>query len=344
MAASTAMRNPVRLSPRAARVRILRARIARIIRSRGLLRRAMPVLLVGAIVSCSGDSPVALHADSANLFWAVRLDIPAATIAVGGTQQLVATPVSPSGAPLEGLPMPAFRSSDETKVTVSPDGVLTAVAVTPGTTVIASLTVDGLTNVDTTTVVVTPTSAVVQSFSLDGAAPYTVVRGSAKLITPSIMDDHGQALLGLAVKYVSLDTIIASIQQQPGSVYLTGKAPGKVRVAASMTGYGVTKVDTIEYTVTNPTSLFITCIGMVRFPGQQPFLPTGPYFLKTNGTVSFSNGMAISNSITFDDVPGAPDDITLGLPGTPTVRQFTTAGAYRFTDAYGNTGLVVVQD
>jgi hypothetical protein len=28
----------------------------------------------------------------------------------------------------------------------------------------------------------------------------------------------------------------------------------------------------------------------------------------------------------------------------PTVVQFPTAGAYRFTDAYGSVGLVVVQD
>jgi hypothetical protein len=331
MAASIAMRNPSS-SP------------ARALSSFTTLCAAG--LLFG-VSACSGDSPVALETDSATLYWALHTDIPAATVALGGTQQLTATPVYPSGGAIAGLAAPSFRSADSSKVKVTTGGLVTGVALTPGTAIIASLTVNGVTNVDTTLVAVTATSAVVTDFVLDGSAPYTVTSGSSKFIMPSVRDNHGVPLFGLAVKYRSLDTITAAIQPQTGAAVLSGMLAGKVLVIATTTSYGVTVTDTIEYRVVNPTSITINCVGSATpFPGAPTYFPTGPYLIQTGGSINFSNASGAAQSITFTtglaNVPGG--NIASLSPGPPVTRTFPTAGSYRFVDAYGNAGLVVAQD
>ncbi|HVG45002.1 MAG TPA: Ig-like domain-containing protein [Longimicrobium sp.] len=79
------------------------------------------------------------------------------SVQVGGTLQLTATPRDQNGAAMAGLPVAAYSSSDATKATVSPSGLVTGVAA--GTaTITATLAAGGATRTATASITVTTTA------------------------------------------------------------------------------------------------------------------------------------------------------------------------------------------
>src|SRR5437867_1016649 len=68
-------------------------------------------------------------AEPGELYWMLELNTHAVTMSTTApydTLSLTATPRNYQGAPLAGLPVPQYTSSDPTRVTVSPEGVLKA--------------------------------------------------------------------------------------------------------------------------------------------------------------------------------------------------------------------------
>jgi hypothetical protein len=310
--------------------------------------RQRPAGIVGGIVAaaaftfalagCSGDSPVALRQNS--VFWAVKTDVEAASIVLGGTQQLTATPLDPTGAPIPELPAPTFVSLDPAHVTVSSTGLVTGVAVTPGVSVVASLKVNGVTNTDTTVIAVTPTTSVLGTFRIDTTGPFFIDKGSTKFVMPIVNDDHGIRLANQPVKYTSLNPLLATVQGGAGSLVITANAVGQVRIAATTTAYGVTKVDTVAYTIRYPLSLSVTCLPLA----QQPFLPAPPFIIGTGGTVTLRNGTSSPLTITFtgDTTNVSPASTTLSFGGSVTFH-FPVAGVYNFLTSTGlSAGILVI--
>lgn len=102
------------------------------------------------VVTGGGGAPV---------FTSLSLVPQAPSVPVGGTVQLVVTPLDQNGAPMTGLPAPVFAVADATVATVSVTGLVTG-AGTGSTTITASVTAGGTTHSATATISVGPVAAV----------------------------------------------------------------------------------------------------------------------------------------------------------------------------------------
>jgi len=127
---------------------------------RGLLLRlsALCALLIGGghLVGCGGGGAGDLGGPSQQTFESLQITPTTATMAVGGNYPVSAIPVDVQGSHLAGMPAATFTSSDPSKATVTPAGMVTAVG--EGTaTITASVTYDGVTH--TADCVVTITAA-----------------------------------------------------------------------------------------------------------------------------------------------------------------------------------------
>ena len=89
----------------------------------------------------------------APVFTSLTLTPASASVAVGGTVQLTATPRDQNGAPMAGLPAATFTTSDPARATVSAAGLVTGVADGPAT-ITAEITAGGVTRRATSAVTV----------------------------------------------------------------------------------------------------------------------------------------------------------------------------------------------
>ena len=110
--------------------------------------------LVVFALGCGGDGGGGTPPPAA-VFTTLSLTPLTATIPVGGTVQLTATPRDQNDAAMSGIPAASFSTSDASRASVSQSGLVTAVAA--GTaTITASLTAQGQTRSASTAVTVTP--------------------------------------------------------------------------------------------------------------------------------------------------------------------------------------------
>lgn len=307
----------------------------------------MMVCAFGA--GCSGDRVVEINeADLSTFYWKLALDIHATTVAVGGTQMVVARPRTVAGDTISGLPAPVFTSQDSTKVTVDQSGVITGITETSGTAVIATLTAQGITHADTTIVAVTAESHVLASFEI----AYTpgderIGQGDYRPLTVVALDDHGDPLDGLSVQLQVLTP--ATLTESAGELAFYATQVGIGRIAVQTTSYGVTMADTMEYQVGYPST------GTVQAQAADPdtTLAFGPHtvVIAVNGTVTWYNFANGPINVTFDnDVENVEGgNIETLEPGdfdpADNTRQFLAAGTYHYTNTMnGQTGQVVVVD
>jgi hypothetical protein len=264
-------------------------------------------------------------------------------------------PLNYQGDTLTMMPAPTYLSLDTSKVTVTQDGLVTAVKPsTSSVLVVASLMVDGITNADTIPVIVTRGAHTFGSLSLRARVPDStkVGYGASKSLSVTTKDGDGQPLSGLAIKYQSLDPLIATITGT--QVYTAAK--GVARIVATSTSYGVTLADTTHIVVTNPMTQTFTFNSPASVAaGSPPFTSSGYGIIGSGGTVTWLNlGVTPSTSVTFLDgadslalpVPGslgaAGGNITTLTPFSRQSRVFIKPGRIRFQDAAGDTGSFVV--
>jgi len=297
--------------------------------------------MVAVLAACSGESPVSLTDDVSKVVWSLNMDIGATTIVVDGTQQLAAMPRTIDGVAIND-PLPiTYTSTDTTSVTVSPAGLVTGRAITfTPTLVVASTVAGGVTLADTTLVMVTAQSHTFKTLSIQ-PGPFDSTRvgvGSSTFLNLTATDSNDVPLFDLAVKYQSSNPAIA--QYEFGSI--RGYSRGDVKIIATSTSYGVTRADTVVYTVTNPTSAEVRILGR-NTGGVTPFSPLVA-IIGAGGRIVFFNVGAQTNSITFDNGRG---NITGGdIPSIPRfVRQqrtFPVAGTYTYKDSIGFSGTIIV--
>jgi hypothetical protein len=304
--------------------------------------RSLTVWLVTAMVlaGCGSLEPVSPYSpttDPAALFMALTLDHKAINLAVVEAYkelQITATPRDANGAAISGLPAPTFRSSDTTRVWVTPDGLLQARKSGKNIKVIAELVADGnIRHADTATVNVTASTTlpVLDRLSIESLGgttewpllPTQSIEGQILFaysnrtfqpgLTVKALDATGGLIPGLALEYESLDPEIATVNPTTGSVKTYEL--GEVRVVVRTTAYGVSKADTMAVTVTLPV-----IHGVLIQPGADNGAPTVDpkgVVVRPGGYVFWVNRTADSVSVVFDDPASAEqiEDICAGIGG-----------------------------
>lgn len=301
---------------------------------------------IASIVGCRGDSATAVNADGAHVFWSLANSPGAAALAVGGTLQIVATPLYPTGDSIPGLPTASFTSLDPSRVTVSSTGLVTGVAVTNNpVAVVSTLTSNGITNTDTTMVAVTATRSPVASILIQPAFAGTLSGDTLNeayqafdFVFTTVLDSMGNPVSGVAVKVTVLDPSIANLFDGE----LIAQAVGSTKIVASTNAYGISVADTVILVIGNPMSASFnicpTC-SQLSLPTLSPKVAV----IGAGGTVMWSGAQTtlIFNN-NASDIPGGSGTLNVPAPPNSLTLTFPTPGKYHFTLGTGDTATVAV--
>jgi hypothetical protein len=299
----------------------------------GLLRRGalLALLLAGTVLACGGDDPVTAPApttDGAQLYWALALDhraITLSTVAPYDTLRLAATPRNAGGGTLPVSSSVTFTSSDPATVRVDPDGLVHAVSPGAGALVVAALQHGGVTRTDTAVVNVT---AEAQPPVLAQLTLEPVPADSAKIaaftsapLSVVAADTAGQPIPGLAVACTSSNPLPPIAVLDPGCQFVFALHPGQLQIVASATAYGVTKVDTLRFTIG---------YQLVNAVTMRPRTPTlGTATIGVGGIVQWVNLTGQPVDVTFDDSTNVAEDPSCAC-GAGNIASFGVADTTDF--------------
>src|SRR6266516_1475390 len=174
----------------------------------------------------SGTSAITVQVPVAS----VSVSPTAATILVGGTQQLTATPLDADGNPLSGRTV-TWVSSNTAVATVSASGLVTGVA--PGSATITA-TSEGKSGTATITVNPPPVATVTVS-----PASASIRVGSTVQLTATLKDANGNVLTGRTVTWTSSNTKAATVN---ASGLVTALATGSATITATSEGKSGTSI------------------------------------------------------------------------------------------------------
>ena len=146
-----------------------------------------------------------------------------ATVSVGGTQQLTATPLDANGNPLSGRTV-TWTPDASGVATVSASGLVSAVAAGSAT---ITATSEGKSGSSAVTVPVPVASVAVSP------APATVAKGSTVQLSATLSDASGNPLTGRTVTWTSSAPGIATVD---GTGLVTGVAAGSATITATSEG------------------------------------------------------------------------------------------------------------
>jgi hypothetical protein len=329
--------------------------------------------LVAAAGSCAPDSTAPAPApDTSQLFWAVALDQHAVTLSVvppWDTLRLHATARGSSGTVLANAPAPHFASTDVEHVQVDGAGVLHAIKPGANIVVVAVDTVDDIVHADTAWVTVTdvasPPVLAALIFPAMDSAKFALggnfFGDSPGPLTAQALDTAGTPIAGVAVHYASSDPRVATIDPRTGIPTL--KQVGHVTFTATATAYGVTRSDTLPFTVGMPILLPVNLQVSVGGGGDTVVTVSSPVTIGVGGDIAWMNTTSVPLEVTFDDpTSAARDEVLCENFGDPfcdsgnvdafayrtgddlyfRLRQFRVPGTYHY-HIRGVTGTIIVQ-
>jgi plastocyanin len=191
---------------------------------------------------------------------------------------------------------------------------------------------------------VTAQAAVLKSLQIDTSLGAKVSLGGQSFIFINALDENSLPLSGLAISVRSLDPDIVQVYNF-GLVALQAGTIGQARIVASTTSYGVTKADTVLYSVQFATNSFVYLFE--QMPGQGVVASPSVVALGVGGSINWSNSSSGTLAITFDNnkenVQGG--DIAAIPPFSGSSRTFTAAGTYNYHITPGGaTGQVIVHE
>jgi plastocyanin len=294
------------------------------------LKRYLTIILIGTMAGCGGGGAAYSTGTGggdgtpAASFASLNLSPASGTVTVGGSFQLTATPMDPTGIALTGLPASTFQSSDPAKATVNANGLVTGVAA-GSVTITATLTNAGTTRTATTNLTVTQ-PAPAQSFTSLAVTPEvgTVAVGGTLALTATPRDQNGAAMAGLPAAAWSLsDPAKAGISAGT----LTGIAPGALTVTASVTAGGVTRTASASVTVTQPATPTAPTSAVVQ--GIEDAFSPSAVTIATGGTVTWTM-LDEEHDVTWSGAAPAGGGIPRMDKGSSATRSFATAGTYSY--------------
>jgi hypothetical protein len=357
---------------------ITRCRRARWLPALGCVAAVLALVMSG----CAGDAAVAPSpsVNDPQMYWALALDhhaVTLSTVAPYDTIRLTATPRTVDGTPLADLPVPTFTSLDLDRALVSAEGLVRVIKSGSQIPVVATLTVGNLRHADTVLInvtdVATPPVLAALSIHPDSGDSAKTATGASKSIVARARTADDTVIAGLSVYYASLDPTVATIDRATG--FLQPVRPGHVNVVATATAYGVTKADTLPFTIGYPvTGLFINITAQRTASGQTVggFSPAR-LVIGPGGTVLILNSSGMVTDMTFADPTNVMQaDLYCGPPWTfiwpyacgsgnveafarepgdqfggtaVRARSFPVPGTYTYhSTIFGTTGTIVVVD
>ena len=156
-----------------------------------------------------------------------------ASLVVGATQQLAATPKDASGNALTGRTT-SWTSSASTIASISAAGLVTAVA--PGSATMTA-TIDGVTGTAAVTVTPVPVASVTLS-----PTTISVVAGASITLTAETRDASGTALPGRSISWSTSAPAVATVS---ATGVVTGVAAGSATITATSEGKSATATVTV---------------------------------------------------------------------------------------------------
>ena len=323
-----------------------------------------PPSLLGALLcmSCGGDvvapfQPVTGGAAD-GLYWALTLDHHAATfstVAPYDTIRLTATARDGHGTPLAAAGPVTYRSSDPERVQVTSDGQVRALQTGQSILVTAELQIAGVTHVDRVMIDITddpapprlahlsihpdPPNSTTLALTGDGTSLF--IGGDGSAYSPPVYwfpvtatDTGGKAIANLNIACTVSDPAAALFFCGPGAWAIVPLKPGAgaITMMASVTAYGVTKGDTVAFTVTMP--LF----GVVKIRPHAVDLAGGTALLAEpadltvtpGGTVIWVNLSGQPVDIVFDDPTNVVDHGPVSCTNSTTVDSGGIGNIARF--------------
>ncbi len=265
-------------------------------------------MLALTVAACATDTPYAPPpvTDPTKLYWSLTLNHRAvllSTVAPYDTIRLVATPRTIKGVPIAGLPAPTFTSLDLQNVQVSTTGLVHAIGTGTQFTVVVSMSVGNDTHADTAIINVTDTTPppVLSRFTIHpGSGDSAKTAADIEVSIPGVgIDPVGDTIQNLSIYYATADSNVANISR---AGVLTPNRPGHVTVYATTTAYGITKVDTLPYTIGYSIFAGIQIAAEPNAAGKTVGVFTPSSVLVGPGaTIIFENLSGPLTDVTFND-------------------------------------------
>jgi hypothetical protein len=349
--------------------------------------RVAPLLvgLTACAMSCTEVPPPSAPVANDAMYWTLRFNHHAITMgstAPYDTITLTATPRNAQGQPIPTTAKPVYTVSDPTTLAINAKGVLTALQPNPGLNVVASLTIGRVTLTDTALInvnVVTPPVPVLASLSIHPVPGLDSANANAGMFSnlySFVVDTKGDTLSNILVYWQSSDSSVATTDQF-GDIF--AYVPGQTTMYAEATVYGVSKSDSVTFTVDQPFLSNYLVSSRVPTGSTKPvsYFASASVTVAPFGFVVWNNASGQPIDVVFDDpsaaqaVPPTWDPVfeafyNLDSPNNPNlggniaafatqdstsgadgvglrIRYFPIAGTYHFHSAlYGTTGAVVV--
>jgi trimeric autotransporter adhesin len=242
----------------------------------------------------------------------LSISTPPLTLAAGLTAQLAANGSYDDGSSLDVTASVSWTSSDPLVATVSPSGLVTAVA--PGTAIITG-TLSG----ETATILVTVTSAVLNPGGLTiTVPPLTLAAGlTGQLTATGSYSDGSSVDVTANVSWTSSNPAVATVGLNTGLV--TAVLPGSATITGTLDGQSVTLPVTVTNAVLNPNGLVITTSPLTLAAGL-----TGQ--LTASGTYSDGSVVDVTADVSWTSSNPAVAIVGLNtglvtavLPGSATI-------------------------
>ena len=307
------------------------------------LRRAGLCAVIGLMASlgCRNDSTGPAPIDAGHLYYQLTLNHHAVTLALTApydTITLLATPRSATGAPLTDTGTTSYAIlGGDTNVTVGPTGIVHALAPDTGGEVVARRTIGSYTLSDTAFISINAVSPVPRfaAFTLrtqpgDSAdftfSPYNATyTGPPPEIIPVALDQYNDTIANVAFRLSSpIDPYIGysycatnprSFNNGPdpatGGCGVNRSRPGKMWIHAEATVYGVSRVDSVLYTVGWPLFGIVNVLPHTPVGRLQPIgvFDPGDDTVAVGAIVVWHNWLAAGLADVVFDNPSAAQGI-----------------------------------
>src|SRR2546428_7839658 len=243
---------------------------------------------------------------------------PSATVLVGGTAQLSATPQDAAGNPLAGRAV-TWTSANPGIATVSATGLVTGVAAGTATIIATSETKSGsaaisVANVPVASVAVSPVTAV-------------VLVGATAQLTATMKDSAGNVLSGRSVTWASSAPTVATVSS---TGLVTGVAAGAATITATSEGKSGTTAVTVN----------LVPVASVSVSPASAGIPLGQW-VQLTATLLDANGLPLSGrSITW--ASSAPAMAAVSTGGLVTGVAGGTATIIATSEGKSGTATVTV--